>query len=81
MEGIHVTLCRILLHFFIPQAKLATHRISLLPYFKQVFTFILNTTIKEKEGNELVFRVRFVASSNDDDAVEEMIGRVYGCFD
>ena len=65
----------------IPPAKLATKRISLLPYFKEVFTFILKTIIKEKKGNDLVFRVRVVASSNDDDAVEEMIGRVYGCFD
>ena len=67
--------------FFIPQAKLATHRISLLPYFKEVFTFILKTIIKEKKGNDLVFRVRVVASSNDDDAAEEMIGWVYGGFD
>ena len=57
--------------------KLATHRISLLPYFKQVFTYILNTTIKEKEGNDLVFRVRVVASSDYDDAVEEMREIIY----
>ena len=49
--------------------------------FTIVFTFILKTTNKEKGGDGLVFRVRVVASSDDDDAVEEMIGWVYGGFD